>query len=175
MKVRTTYLIAAIKHVAYFLMLVVFQLFLGGMKDVPVYIHAALVVTELLLAWFAYKNWRTYQEIPADDKRQVGDALAQRTQAPGGEKFAWLYLAIGIAALVVAWPHGRHYHPVGLIAGPLLVLLGVGGIVDKRILVGLRNDRPEVTPQIRTAAMTMLVVGLAIGGALVFLVESGRI
>jgi hypothetical protein len=175
MKVRTTYLIAATKYAAYFVMLVVFQLFLGAKQNVPAYIHAALVGTELLLAWFAFKNWRTYQEIPAEDKAQVGDELAARTQAPGGEKYAWLYLAIGIAALVFAWPHGRHYYPAGLIAGPLLILLGIGGIVDRRILVGLRNDRPEVTPPIRTAAFTMLAVGLAIGGALVFLVESGRI
>lgn len=56
-----------------------------------------------------------------------------------------------------------HLNYAALIAAPVLIRLEVGGLVDPRIMVGMRKDVPKVTPAIRRASYARGFGGIAIG------------
>jgi hypothetical protein len=125
------------------------------------------VAEAVLLGLAGFFYWR-YRMASAEAKIHYGPSpeTIARMAKRRSRLYALLPLAGAVLLLGVEWYTFRNegkLHIAAVIFTPMLVLLGVGGLVNPDLLFGARPDVPDIPDGVRRVARLLTYGGLALG------------
>jgi hypothetical protein len=129
---------------------------------------ALLAVDAVLVAYVVHAVLKLRKVPPTTEVRFAGPTHAEVHAAAirGSRRLPLLTFGGGVVGLLLSywlWTQGRG-HLVALIATPVLLLLGIGGLIHPPVFYALRKDLPDQPGGAKAIGFFLIGIGLLIGG-----------